>query len=236
MTVDPRIVERIKKLLSLATSSEPHEASLALQRAQAMMAEHNISAEYAEVGEVVEEALRSIATASKVKGWEVRLLDGIAKAFGCALLFQRGRKYWTTNEERYGSYIFVGPKAEASLSKYAGAVLQRQLNRARAAFVATLPDYYSKVEKSREVDSYCTGWVVAALEKVTPLVPSAAQKKLVDEKVAAIANPDATPKMNQRHGSHASMNAGFLDGKDAQLHRPMNENGGAPVLGLPGKR
>ncbi len=240
--VDPRILEKVKKLLALSGSPEPHEAALALQRAQELMAQHGLTAEQAEVGEVVEEALRSIATASRVKGWELRLLRGVGDAFGCALLFQRGRRFWQTNQERYGTYIFVGPRAEAALCRYAGAVLQRQLNRARARFVGAMNDdhraFWSKGEKAREVDAYCTGWVLTALEKVSPLVPSAAQKKLVEEKVKSITDPEAKgPKLNERHGSRESLARGLAEGAEAQLHRPMNGSEDDPdARALPGRR
>lgn len=175
---DPKILDRIKKCLSLATSAEPHEAARALEMAQALMAKHGISAEALESQEkegVTEQTLRSVASASRVKDWELRLYDGIARAFGCALLFQRGMRpnvvkaRGLPDHMRYGRYHFVGLEAEAKMAHYAAVVLQRQLQRARSVFTTSLPAYYDRAQKTRETDAYCNGWVLGAVSKLRPL-------------------------------------------------------------------
>jgi hypothetical protein len=42
-TLDPKVLERIQKLLAMSTSSNKHEAEAHLARAMAMMTEHNLS-------------------------------------------------------------------------------------------------------------------------------------------------------------------------------------------------
>ena len=45
MSATPEVIEKIKKLLRLARSSNPHEAQLALQRAMALAREHDVAVE-----------------------------------------------------------------------------------------------------------------------------------------------------------------------------------------------
>lgn len=237
--VPDRILDLIKKCLALSESSEPHEAALALERAQKLMQQYGVTAESAEVGAIKEEELRSIASASKLKGWELRLFDAIANAFGCALLFKRGikpetvKKFGLRDEARYGRYIFLGPERDAKVALYAAQVLQRQLARSRQAYTATLPRWMSKGEKTREVDAYCTGWVIAATKKVQPLVRSAAQQAIIKRKVEEVATAEA-PELNDK--SHKSitraMSQGYVDGQQAQLHRPMPEKGATERVAL----
>lgn len=243
--IDDKTLDRIKKCLMLSQSPEPHEAALALSRAQAMMQAAGVTAEEVEVGPIVEETLRSIASASKLKGWELRLYNAIADAFGCALLFQRGvkgshvRALGLSDRLRYGRYIFLGPAADAKVALYAAQVLQRQLARARAAFTATLPDYYEKAEKTKHVDAYCTGWVVAVAEKVQPLIRSSAREKMLKIKVEETTkNAKHDLKLNDKssQGSRAAMMLGFQEGKDAELHRPMNDGGVPKSHQLDGKK
>lgn len=219
MTAPPGIVEKIKKLLALAARGEPHEAALALEMAQRMMREHDVTAEEAEVGRIGSERLRSVATKSKVKGWELRLYSGIAEAFGCGLMFEAGMD-GVTDRRMYATYLFIGPKAEAQLSQYAAHVLQRQLTRARAAFTSSLPDYMTRGEKTGEVDAYCLGWVGAALSKVTKLVPNPARAAAI---VRHIKENAASRKVGQqqRSGSADALNRGSSDGADASLNRPV---------------
>lgn len=225
---DPSIIEKVKKLLARASSSEPHEAALALQMAQRMMAEHNLTMETVEVGEIRSERLRSVATKSKAKGWELRLYDGIAKAIGCGLMFSRGMDY-VTDSRMYASYLFIGPTAEVQIARYAAHVLQRQLVRARARFTKGLNPNMPRAHKTGEVDAYCSGWVASALSKVTPLAPHPA-RALAIRNYMDRESDGGTIGTQQRAGSLDAMARGRTDGEDAELNRPVE--GGAEQRSL----
>lgn len=219
MSVEPEVLARIKKLLALSKSSNVNEAAVALRTAQRMMEEHNLTTEAVEVGQILEEGLRSVATATRAKAWELRLYKGVAQAFGCELYLNPGSS-WARGKEMYATWMFVGPSVEVKLSVYASHVLQRQLVRARAAFTRNLPDYYSRSEKSGEVDSYCSGWVDSALEKVSPLVPNSAKAKAIENHLAKKKFVDISSRQNS--GSLDAMDAGLRDGKDVELNRPVS--------------
>jgi len=232
---DPDVLEKIKKLLARSASSEPHEAALALEMAQRLMNEHGLTTEQVEVGRMKEERLRSKASVSKPKDWELDLFNGVADAFGLGLLFSRGPTDREIHErglsmsEKYAHYLFIGPAAEIQLAAYACSVLSRQLAKARLKRQETLPDWYSRLEKVGALDSYCRGWVESALSKVQRLVFSEARKKAI---ALYIKERSAGPtKMAiQRYGSEADRAAGREDGSSAELNRPVDGRGGPKAL------
>lgn len=250
MNLDPKTLDRIKKLLARATSSEPHEAALALEMAQKMMAEHNLTAAEVEVGRIVEEKLRSVASATKAKVWELRLFQGIANALGLDLLFVPGQMWETveevfgervvastqrvTDSRMYASYAFVGAEVEAKLGQYAASVLQRQLQKARVAFTKTLPDHYYRADKTREVDAYCNAWVTKALSKVSKLDPHPGKRAAIQKHMAQYTGKTKT---QMRHGgSSAAAEAGARDGDEAELNRPVEGHEERNVRALGGVR
>ncbi len=243
MAIDDKTLERIKKCFALAGSSEPHEAALALQRAQELMKAAGVTAEEVEVGPLGQEELRSVASAAKLKGWELRLFDAVADAFGCGLLFRRGIKPETLaahglpDKFRYGVYTFLGPKRDAQVALYAAQVLQRQLQRARVEFTGTLPFHWPKQLKTREVDAFCTGWVYAATKKVEPLVSSEARKRIIERAIAEEAKAEPPPVNDKSSkGSRAALRAGYAEGEHAQLHRPMAETTTNSAGALPARK
>jgi hypothetical protein len=185
--VDEKVLSKIKKCLALTSSSAPAEAATALAMAQALMAKHGVSASELETTpteEVVEEAVRSIATAARCKAWELRLFRAIAKIFGCELLFQRGVKY-TSGKDAYAHYLLIGLATEAAAARYAAEVLLRQLSRGRAKFTESLREsWMDRQAKTREVDAYCDGWVLGASEKAQALTQARVEAAQEADRVA----------------------------------------------------
>ena len=80
---DTSIVERIKKLLALATSSNENESTAAAEKASLLLAQYNLS--LADLGPNHQEEIdeNSVETTSKFVTWKMMLLSGIADANGC---------------------------------------------------------------------------------------------------------------------------------------------------------
>lgn len=228
MTADPKILDRIKKLLALATSSNPHEAGLALQRAQELMQAHQVSEATVELGVLSEVEVSSIATATRVKIWELRLMDGVAKAFGLELLFRRGYPY--------GGYIFFGPETDVKVAEYAATFLLRRIAKDRAAFTRGLSAkmkydfetntqrYMTRKEKSGEVDAFCDGWVTTVLTKVGHLARPQHQAKMITEQAAERFTKPSNKRLElqQNRGSLASHQLGKEMASDVSLNRPVH--------------
>src|SRR6266540_608242 len=172
---DPKLLERIKRCLALGGSSEPSEAAAALARAQAMMEEHDVKLAEVRLGEIVEETIRSIASATKTKAWELSLVGAISRSFGCELMFRQ-------NPLGFGWYVFVGPTTEVELAKYTTNVLQRALRKARAKFVAER-EGFDRADKTREADAYCASWAASVTRRVRALARAPAEAALLREHV-----------------------------------------------------
>lgn len=209
------VLKKIKKCLALGGSSEPHEAAAALARAQALMREHKVTLAEVELGEIVEEPVRSIASATKTKSWELLLVGGIASAFGCELMFRQ-------NPIGFGWYIFVGPQSEVDLAKYTTVVLQRALRKARTRFVAE-NSYLDRADKTREADAYCAGWVVAVTKKVNVFARPKKQEDLLKQYIDERAEDGEIETQHREGGSLMSLFKGQLDAQGVDLRRPLEE-------------
>lgn len=77
------IVDKIKKLLALATSSNENESTAAAEKASLLLAQYNLS--LADLGPNHQEEIDEsrVETTSKFVTWKMILLSGIAEANGC---------------------------------------------------------------------------------------------------------------------------------------------------------
>lgn len=223
MSTNEQIIDRIKKLLSLATSSEAHEAALALEMAQRLLEEHHLTTDDVEAGVIVTDGLTSVATYARTKHWELMLYRGISDAFGCGLMFSPGRSGHTTKGplgRKLARYLFIGSKTDVQLAVYAAHVLQRKLVSSRDAFTKALgPEHQARTVKSGEVDSYCLGWVRVALTKVQKLVPHPARALAIAKHIEDRSGGNV--KISGRLGSDEAEVAGMSDAGDLNLDRPM---------------
>lgn len=122
------LLERIKKLLALAQSSNPSEASIALSRAQKLMQEHNIDLQDIKLADI-DHKEESILPALRDKQLFTTLASIISKSFGIEHFFNlvdgRGR-----------GVTFIGPKARLEPACYAYTILSRQAAIVKKEFAA----------------------------------------------------------------------------------------------------
>lgn len=254
--LDGRILDKIKKCLALSSSDNPNEAAAALERAQELMAKYGVSAEQlahkVTDDQVTEGRVRSCASATRCKDWELKLFRAIAKAFGCDMMFARGvnqdvqRSCGLPSSATFGHYIFVGLTEDVAVASYAATVLQKQLSRGRAAFTHTLiHQFMSRAAKTHEVDAYCNGWVDGAVTKVKPLADAKKRAAEAQDRTAGTStalmvvskeeqkaqalkrymDQNAGPKVpvNERSGGTAAAHErGYQEGLAADVHRPLS--------------
>ena len=78
------IIEKIKKLLALANSSNEHEAALAAGHAQRLLSEHNLAMADIEASHKPDSADRVETTVSRtLSKWLRHLSAGVSTAFDC---------------------------------------------------------------------------------------------------------------------------------------------------------
>ncbi|QBD78006.1 DUF2786 domain-containing protein [Ktedonosporobacter rubrisoli] len=98
------ILEKIRKLLALSTSSNPHEAALAASKAQALLAEYNLELSQVQTSEPdarYEQA--HLSTGSRV--WRRQLLYVLAKYNFCQTVYDPNYKHVILIGERHNSEV-----------------------------------------------------------------------------------------------------------------------------------
>jgi hypothetical protein len=152
-----KAIEKIRKCLALAGSSNPHEAAAAMRQAQALMEKFQVDSADLLAAEATEEGCRSGAK-SRPASWETSLANLVSKAFGCHLLFE---ETWSA-----GSWKFIGVAPGPEIASYTMAVLLREVRKARNSYIAEKLKRCKTATKTKRADLFCNGWVRAVWEKV----------------------------------------------------------------------
>jgi len=128
MTVEPRVLERLRKLLALSKSSNVHEAAAAAAKAQELMLRHQLEAAELELGAEPDAVLLDELEryGARRQPWREIIARALAKANLCAIHTRRG-------ENADGRTIHVvylaGSASAAALVRYMHAYLVRTVNR-----------------------------------------------------------------------------------------------------------
>ncbi|MCS6271838.1 DUF2786 domain-containing protein [Shewanella baltica] len=167
-------LDKIKKLLALAGSGNPHEAALALSRAQALMVKHGLDHIDIELASV---SKRSVGLKQKRPSlWVASLMNIVAKAFGAEVILNND--FQCNKVISHATFIAINPNDE--IASYCFDVLYRQLRRDRADYINCLHGNCKKSSKTARADWYCLGWVSTLDEKLLPLVVSPRERMIID--------------------------------------------------------
>ena len=110
------IIEKIKKLLALANSSNEHEAALAASHAQRLLSEHNLAMADIEAAHRPDKADRvETAAAKSLPKWMRHLSAGVSSAFDCQAI----------HHPATGKMTFIGVGADVQIAAYTFAYLDR---------------------------------------------------------------------------------------------------------------
>lgn len=217
--MDERILGKIKKCLALSNSSEPNEAAAALRQAQKMMALHNVTQVNLKLFDLDDLELKSKASVSRIKDWELALINLIAKSFGCQLYWS---KSFSHADDVFGSYRLVGLKSQVQIAHYTASVMQRKIITARIQFVRELPSHYSRARKIAEANGFCFGWVEAVSKTVAEFALNEEMKNLIKQKIRESTNGKlATVKRSDL--GRDGLERGYKAGLGESIHRPMGE-------------
>lgn len=215
MNVDQKIIEKIRKCLALAQSSEPHEAAAAMRQAQKLMAAHGVTAEGIADADIGEESANTY-TISKLRRWETTLAGIMSRAFGCKVIFARGYG------RRLGTLTFIGIKHQAQLAKYTWEVLYRQILKDRAAYLKVNGNGIRAMDTQRG-DDFCLGYALALDKKVSEFANEPKIQALIDARTRKHTGNNEQKVQAKDKGKQVG--AAYFDGRekaaDAQLHRPM---------------
>jgi hypothetical protein len=221
-----KILEKIQKLLNMSTSSNEHEAALALERVTELLEKYNLTMTEVKRAEVGEVFVRSMHSVSIPKDFEAWLADLIAKAFGMVVLWRPGN---SNLKDYWGRYTFIGPKHQLPLVEYTFTVLQRQQTKQRQQFSVRLKEKCDSAGitlgsslLTKELDGFAKGWVLALKPKVHAFVNDPEIQETIDEYVKATINGKEVEPDNRGTG-YFGFDAGTKAGASVDIHRPMNQ-------------
>lgn len=221
--MDRKILEKIKKCLALAKSSNANEAASAMRQAQKLMDIHGVSTDDVAISDV--ESHMAKAGAGKTPPSHVAMLANmVAGAFGAEIVYAPA---WD-GERWHGRVEFYGMNGAAEVAGYAFEVLGRQLKRDRNAYLATQPKRIKRTTKVRRGDLYAQAWVNAVASQVVPHQRSEAEDKTIaayqakrwEEPLETRQARDNTK--NMRSHDHGAIHQGYQDGKNVNFHQGVN--------------
>lgn len=227
--MDSKALDKIKKCLRLATSSNANEAAAALRQAQKLMAIHGVTND--------DVAMSDVGThTSKASGGRVppkyigMLVNMVAGAFGAEIVYNP----LYDGERWHGQFEFYGLNGAAEVAGYAFEVLGRQLKRDRTAYLATLNKRLKRTTKVRRGDLYAQAWLNAVAKQVTRQQRTEAENAIVEAYKAKrwndlenIAGRDNTKGM--RSHDHGAIHQGYQDGKKVSFHQGVNGSRNAQI-------
>lgn len=161
--MDKKVIEKIKKCLALAASSNEHEASAAMRQAQKLMEKHGLTSTDVELSSIKSKE-QKISNSRSLPRYQHMLINMIKEAFGVDAVHEStnvmGR--WKSNAR------FIGVEEAPELAGYAFDVLRRQLERDRKVYLSTLKRC-KRPTKVRRGDLFAESWVMKARQKVQKL-------------------------------------------------------------------
>lgn len=213
--MNARIIEKIKKAIALSRSSNEHEAAAALRQAHKLMQMHGITEAEADCAEVKTYGVRAGA-AKKPATWEAFLATSVAKAFSCEALLHCVRRPFDVAR---GTWRFYGVGADAEIAGYAFSVLYHQAKVARKKFIMKNCARCKSATRTARADSFCNGWVWAALSTVRDIVPDARKMQMIEQARTARGVETVLGKASERRSRcREDVQAGMAAGKDARVY------------------
>lgn len=217
-----KLLAKIKKLMNLARkNTNPHEASLALGRAQKLMREHQLTETDVALTDISE--ARSQGAPSdvvKIPRYMSMLAEIIRRALGCqSYLSWRGSKR---------TVVFYGPGERPTVAAYAFDVLTRQMMSARREFSASQRKTIKRTTKTGRADAFCEAWVHGAYQVIEAFAVTPAEKGLMEVYHQHISKDFVTVSSRDARkvrGDDGARSVGFVAGTAAQLNHAVSGAG-----------
>lgn len=211
-----KAIDKIKKLLRLAASDNPHEAAAAMRQARALMEKYRLEESDVQLSDVYECAARSGSKITPPQ-WEANLVGAVSQAYACKVLFMSG----------IGEWRFIGEMAE--LASYTMALLLRQIRQSRRDFISTQLKRCKPATKTKRADVFCSAWVSAVRKQVMAFAgndePSQATEAYMLKHHAETEKLDCRDRnANKGTGMRAMTDAmhGFIAAGDVRLNHGVN--------------
>ncbi|MHB8829220.1 MAG: DUF2786 domain-containing protein [Syntrophales bacterium] len=170
-TKNQTIIEKIKKLLALANSSNEFEAALAATHAQRLLSEHNLGMADIEASHKPDKADKIEMEATKIlPKWVRHLSAGVCNAFDCQAVHNATK----------GIMTFIGVGADAQVAAYTFTYLDRTVRKLCSTYMKShVSDTITGRKRELRRQSYYLGAVSTITVRLgeqkvcTPVTPGA---------------------------------------------------------------
>jgi len=219
-----KIVDKIKKLLSLGTSPNENEAKAALNMAAKLAEEHGLAVSEIdqETGEITDVLFSStVVPNNRYKVWEGNLAGCISKCFETKIY---RKKCNPANGRVDLAYVFVGTETDTEMANWYFKTIRMKIIRsgkmkfklvkdqktygigASVAIITRLKECYIKVKEEIQ-SSDCKALVVCKIESA---------EKAIEEKIGKLSKNRDKFKIS---GSSNAYNSGVRDGRTMSIHK-----------------
>lgn len=222
------IIEKIRKLLALANSSNEHEAALAAGHAQRLLSEHNLAMADVEAKEQQPQSADKIETTvpKSLPKWVRNLSGGVCSAFDCQAIHHPAQ----------GKMSFIGVGADVQIAAYTFAYLDRTVRRLCSSYMKYRVNDSNLSNRNKELmrQSYYLGAVSTinsqlVQQKVqTPITPGALMpiKEGLIKKAMSELGAIRTVRGRRSYINSNAYSQGQTDGKNVSVHKGVAAAGG----------
>ena len=228
MMDNKKLIEKIKKCMALGKSSEPHEASLALKTAQALMEKYGVSHEAIVLSEINQSDDTPICKSKTPPVYLQGLVQMVCGVFGCQAIYLTERSYDCSLRMKFNmSVSFIGFNPHSELAGYTFKVLSKQLIAGRKEFLSTVDKRLKKSTKTRRANLWAEAWVSAARRKAVFISLSKEKKDLLtkwtEQEMGELRSVKSRPRQHSKNnGDDLAILEGYLQGQASILHHPVN--------------
>jgi hypothetical protein len=229
-TQEEKVIERVRKLLALAGSSNEHEAAAAAAKAQELLLKYNLSTASVEGETPTEEAVQKVFTDhdNYSMGWRSTLLSAICAATSCKMVQQKS--YQHAFAKRF--WIF-GKESNVEVAYYLYEYLVKELLRVGP-----------KPSNTPYAHAWRMGACVSVHQKLMATFvefrdasPTTIALVVVNDSAALALRDKTFPKLSKSRSGRISDSEGYFqgraDGKNIPIHRGVGSsqrNAGGQVL------
>ena len=214
-----KVIDKIKKLLALAKSSNANEAALALNRAQKLMQEYAVTFTDVQLADCA--TSESLLDAKGVNKYEIILIHLIAYAFGIEPIVSYTKINWKVRAK----VCFLGISPQPELAQYCFDVLYRQLKQSRSQYIKQQSKRCKAATKTKRGDAFAEAWVMSAYRTVQKFALNDGQLTLIQTYKDNSFNDLETSKGRDRtKGTSRAKDylAGINAANDVRLDRPVD--------------
>lgn len=225
------IIEKIRKLLALANSSNEYEAALAAGHAQRLLSEHNLAMADVEAKHPSQTADKvETSVAKTLPKWVRNLSGGVCSAFDCQAIHHPAQ----------GKMTFIGVGADVQVASYTFAYLDKTVRKLCSSYMKyRINDSLSNRNRELMRQSYYLGAVSTINSQLvqqktqTPITPGALvpiKEGLIKKAMSELGAIRTVRGRRSYIDSHA-YSQGQSDGKNVSIHKGVA--GGHASMALP---